>query len=398
MSRRSLGARLSLEPARVKSNGVAQRAVWVIRDGRRKISTGFSPETCRSAGDPRLQQALANYIAGARKASRESRRHPSAVFVADVISIYLQDVACNAARPREVGQRAKKLLAWWGNKTLADVNGKACRDYVEHRANKSARRELEDLRAAINHHRREGLCSEVVEVVLPPRSPSRERWLTRSEAATLIWAAYRYREIQKGVPTDRRSRRHVARFILIGIYTGTRAGAICAAAMQPTLGRPWIDLERGVFYRRAVGGQETKKRQPPIKLPGRLLAHLRRWKRLRLCHRFAIEWNGDPAKGIEKAFARACADAKLIGVTPHTLRHTAASWGMQNGADHGALADYLGMTVEMLRRVYGHHDPDYLADARDAIVGRRVRRISDRNDATNHEQTSDKVIKIYGNH
>ena len=46
----------------------------------------------------------------------------------------------------------------------------------------AARRELEDLRAAINHYRREGLCSEVVSVVLPSRPPARERWLTRSEA------------------------------------------------------------------------------------------------------------------------------------------------------------------------------------------------------------------------
>jgi hypothetical protein len=30
-----------------------------------------------------------------------------------------------------------------------------------------ARRELEDLRSAINHHRTEGLCSELVGVALP---------------------------------------------------------------------------------------------------------------------------------------------------------------------------------------------------------------------------------------
>jgi len=34
----------------------------------------------------------------------------------------------------------------------------------------AARRELEDLRSAINYHRREGLCSEIVSVVLPERS------------------------------------------------------------------------------------------------------------------------------------------------------------------------------------------------------------------------------------
>jgi hypothetical protein len=46
--------------------------------------------------------------------------------------------------------------------------------------------ELEDLRAGINHHRREGLCNKIVEVVLPPERPPRERWLTRPEAARLI--------------------------------------------------------------------------------------------------------------------------------------------------------------------------------------------------------------------
>src|SRR5207253_10900666 len=66
------------------------------------------------------------------------------------------------------------------DRTLADVNGTNCRAYVEYRTAQSwrsakpaktgrasrivtaaaARRELEDLRAAINHHRREGLCSE----------------------------------------------------------------------------------------------------------------------------------------------------------------------------------------------------------------------------------------------
>ena len=39
----------------------------------------------------------------------------------------------------------------------------------------AARRELEDLRSAINHHRPEGLCSEFVSVVLPEKSASRER-------------------------------------------------------------------------------------------------------------------------------------------------------------------------------------------------------------------------------
>jgi hypothetical protein len=64
--------------------------------------------------------------------------------------------------------------------------------------------------------------------VLPPERPARERWLTRSEAARILWAAWRYREIQKGKRTDRRSRQHIAKFILVALYTGTRAGSYAA--------------------------------------------------------------------------------------------------------------------------------------------------------------------------
>ncbi|MGZ9106077.1 MAG: ABC transporter permease, partial [Rhodoplanes sp.] len=158
-----------------------------------------------------------------------------------------------------------------------------------------------------------------------------------------------------------------------------------------------INLDTGAFYRRADGQRETKKRQPPIRLPDRLLAHIRRWKRKGLCHKHVVEWNGDPVARIVKAFRRAVADAGLDSeVTPHTLRHTAASWGMQNGADHGELADYLGMTIETLRRVYGHHDPNYLSDARDAIV--RKPNFTERLKATKQEQTSSGIAKLYRNH
>ena len=73
---------------------------------------------------------------------------------------------------------------------------------------------------------------------------------------------------------------HVARFILVGLYSGTRSAAICRASFQPAIGRGYVDVERGVFHRRARGAKETNKLQPPAPISDRLLAYLRRWNRL----------------------------------------------------------------------------------------------------------------------
>ena len=99
-----------------------------------------------------------------------SSRAPSQVRIADVLNIYAQDVAPKHARPYETAHRLNALAEYWGDRPLSAVNGKTCRDYVEHAGSQAAaRRHLEDFRAAIIHHRREGLCSEIVEVVLPTR-------------------------------------------------------------------------------------------------------------------------------------------------------------------------------------------------------------------------------------
>lgn len=281
--------------------------------------------------------------------------------------MYVTDKAPSHARPDETAIRVETLSRFFGDKTLADINGDLCQAYVDQRGREAAaRRELEDLRAAINHHRQQGYCSEIVSVALPDRVPARERWLTRSEAARLIWAAWTYREVQKGQNTERRSRKHVAKFALIGFYTGTRSAAICSAALSQQEGRAWIDLENGVYYRRAPGARKTKKAQPPCRISHRLLAHLRRWKANG--QTYAVEFNGKPVGSVRKAFERTVKAAGLEGkVTPHTLRHTAATWLMQNGANPWDAADYLGMTEETLINVYGHHHPDHQDRAREVF-------------------------------
>ena len=111
-------------------------------------------------------------------------------------------------------------------------------------------------------------------------------------------------------------------------------------------GRSFVDLERGIFYRKAIGKRATKKRQPPAPVPPRLLAHMRRWSRQKLIADCFVEFNGKPVASVKKGFKTAVRLAGLAGrVTPHTLRHTAATWLMQRGVPVWEAAGFLGMSA-----------------------------------------------------
>ncbi|MBS0248420.1 MAG: site-specific integrase [Proteobacteria bacterium] len=374
MSRTSKGARLYLRPARRDKNGkIREKATWIIRDGEKYISTG-----CARPEIDEAEEKLRRYLAEKYEPNRVER-DIEAISIADVLSIFIDDCRDSQKNKRTFDGRMDRLNRWWGSKTLAEINGRTCRDFVKARKAKGgARRDLEDLRAAVNHHAKEGYHRGVVRVTLPAKGPPRERWLTRSEAARLIWACWRAREIQtrgrgkhkgKKLPTKKYPLRHLARFLLIGLYTGTRATSIAAAAPFRAIGRSYVDLERGVFYRLPEGETETNKRQPAVPVPPRLLAHMRRWKNKKLIARSFVEWNGNDVKSVKTAFKHAVRIAGLSGkVTAHTLRHTAATWLMQAGVDPWQAAGYLGMSVETLLRVYGHHHPDHLADAVEGIT------------------------------
>ena len=419
MPRRAAGARLWPKPAEHNPDGsLRKRAVWIIRDGKINVGTGCPvvlelPDRGRGAAEP----ALAEYLTAKHNPAREEDRALHEILVTDVLTVYAEDRAPKQARPEKCAARLIQLGAWWEGKRVSEVNGKSVRAYGTWRkkaAWKSARpdrtgnkprtvtdagvrRELEDLQAALNWYLKEGHMRATVKVPLPPKSPSKERYLERVEAARLLRTMLHMPEMQlrhrgpdkgKVVATSKRPARHLARFLLVGIYTGTRAGAICSAGFAPAEGRGWIDLQRGVFHRRRIGAAETKKRQPPVRLPKRLLAHIRRWARTPrkdgTMPEFVVEFRGKPVGEVNKGFAAVVAAAGLgPDVTPHTLRHTCATWMMLNGVDLWQAAAFLGMTVQMLEKVYGHHRPDFQAEAAGALdkAGRRATETLDIEDA-----------------
>jgi integrase len=169
----------------------------------------------------------------------------------------------------------------------------------------------------------------------------------------------------------RTRRRHAARFIIIGLYSARREGTIRRTQWFANTTGPWFDLERWVYHGRGSEERRTKKRRPPAKVANRLRPHLARWHRMdaalserlgRPVTHVVHKFDGTPlVDKIKTGWNGILADAGLDrDVVRHVLRHTAATWIMQSGPRNlWEAAGFLGMTMEMLEDVYGHHHPDF---------------------------------------
>src|SRR6516165_12589546 len=76
-------------------------------------------------------------------------------------------------------------------------------------------------------------------------SEQRKRHLNRSEVAALLAGALGWD--RRGVRHRTKINRHLARFILIALYTGTRHDAILRLRWVPNTDSGWIDLVSGVM-------------------------------------------------------------------------------------------------------------------------------------------------------
>jgi integrase len=413
MPRKAKGARLYLRQGRRDSiTGRVRPSQYFIRDGAREIGTGCRPERLSDA-----ERALSEYIAAKWQPaapSADDRRDPAKVLVADVLALYAVEKAPKlASDPKSTAGFIKHLLAWWGSRTLADVKRSTCLAYVVHRtsmtnsrakagpdrpaprqvSDQTARRELETLSSAIGYWNGENTLTTRPIVTLPDRPESPRDALTRSEAASLLWAALGWRKASDGTwrrlgLSQRANRAHLRRAIVIGLYTGSRPAVTRTLLWGESATSPWVDLDAGVIYRRGRDVREQRtKRTPVVKLPSRLLAHMRRWRRLdrereaqlrlrdpdRVLNSVLHHGNAPLAGKIRTGFEGCVRDAGLNPeISPHWLRHTAATWLMENGVDPWTASGFLGMTVTTLEKHYGHHRPDYQIGAAGSFSRRRV--------------------------
>lgn len=227
-----------------------------------------------------------------------------------------------------------------------------CRAYAEARFRQGIKpgtviTNLVVLRAACSWAVKERWLDRAPHIEIPKKPDPKDRWLSAEEARALIAAT---------------TAPHIRLFVTLALHTAARTAAI--------LDLEWHQVNERFIDFNPPGRARTRKGRAVVPMNADL------WQALSAARAgamtgYVIEWAGERVHSIKTGFRAAVRTARLPGVTPHTLRHTAATWMVQAGVPIPKVANYLGhKDSRTTERVYGHHAPDYLREASAAIVAR----------------------------
>lgn len=311
--------------------------VWSEGRASRRVSTGTSDR--REA-----ERQLARFEA-------LKARPPETFDINELCDAYLEDRKPVVASYATLDHSLKPIREHFGLLHPNYVNKALVRGYVAKRRRMGRRdgtidRELRTLRQVLKFGVADEWMDKEPKVESPGGAPARQRWLTRIEADKLLNACVEP---------------HVRLFILLGIHTGARARTI----LELTWDR--VDMERGlVIYPPASERSRKKTAIVPI---NRVLKPALETAREFAQSDWVIEFRGKSVARITKGFTEALRRSGIAHCTIHDLRRTCASWMLQDGNSFDLVAAYLGDTPEMIRRVYGQFQPEWLRAGAESLEG-----------------------------
>jgi integrase len=350
--------------------------VWYITWSARVPGSSKSRSQRRSTGArdrKTAEEVMAAFILEKNAVERRDVDMP----VSFVLDDYWNNHACRVESAGRIVAVLQHLKTHFGTLAPNEVTAEVVASYVGKRrtgaigrpsGDGTLRRELGVLIAALNFAVRARKLDpgKVPYIALPPDPAPKDRWLERDEAERLR-AACMQRRIYQGVPNLR-----LRLFVEIALNTAARRGAI--------EGLKWsqVDMNRGIIDFNPPGRRQTAKRRAKVPISDTLRPWL--WKA-------KDKWPDEEyvlgkCASIKAAFLRAADDAGLqppripanstpaekeayrrLRVTPHTCRHTWATWAAQSGVSMDRIAAVLGDTVNTVVKKYVHWSPDYLRDA-----------------------------------
>jgi integrase len=295
-----------------------------------------------------------------------------------------------------IGYAWKNLQSYFGASTLKHMNQMLVDGYIDGRrwlpnrhtglltkiGRKSKditiRRELATLTAALN------FCAtaaggrligkaDIETIAMPHPGQPRDRWLTEQEMQALLGAAARSRrqtaeERAAGKPA-RMSR--VERFLWLALFTAARKQAI----LDLTWDR--VHFDTGVIHYEVPGRQRTKKRRASVPIATQLrvvleAAYAERTGPYVLDHKGDTLWSSIQFVAMAAGLSgqdkvKRGASPKASGISPHVLRHTAATHMARRGVPLWIIAKILGNTLAMVEKVYAKWVPENPAGTVDLI-------------------------------
>ena len=388
--------------------------VLYIRDGKKEMTLRLPPSRMADA-----QTLLALYIS--KKDAEErgivgSRHKP----VAEVLDEYLASIRPSRDAPQsqhdryvDAKSRVGTLKIFFGDATLKDVKRAMCLEFADWRVEQpdgrfrlgnplakkvsesTAREDLQVLKRAIGLCVDENKLNWSPNVYVPPNCQPRTRWLRRIEVARLLWAIRGRvwdretndwktetiidadgREVTRRFlhpPEVVAQRRQMVRFLYLGLYTGTRNEALRELQWIVSDEGGCIDVENGIIHRRGFGRDpNVGKPRYSSKMGIKIAAMTRRWREADLVRGVAHVFHqpdGQPYLTSPDWYWKMIKADAAIGreVTPHTLRHTAATWLRAMQCDVRLCADVLGMSIEAAVKIYGQWTMEGQQEAADML-------------------------------
>ena len=289
---------------------------YIYADGRRyRVSTKCTDKAAASIEAVRLQRESVD-------------PRPRSFTVNQTLAAYIVERTDWAERTAlRHGYSAAALDRVLGTHLTRQLTRTDLESYRATRPARSCEKELSFLFAALKAARRRGEVVPDLEQLRLPRlrrdTEQRMRWLTKTEVEQLT----------------AHLRSHRSEWVWLACYTGLRRSELNALAWAH------VDLDNALLR---VPGTKSKRSRRVIPLSQTILPMLRRRKA-----------EGLPPVRIWKSpyetLCNAASAAAIERVIPHDFRRTFASWLLQSGVGHHAIADLLGHEgMQLVRSVYAH--------------------------------------------
>lgn len=313
----------------------------------------------RSTGTPDREQAELVLAAFRLEVARGPEAKQDQVGLAGVLTDYYERHAKAKPSALQAKIAIDHLTRFFGIATVAAVTPATVDDYLAHRraeheakgraplSNDTLIRELTVLNAALRRAVKHRHIVSAPRVDKPPPAKPREKTIDRDEVARLLIAC--------GDDLWMRN------FVRLAFYTGARRNAILELQWSQ------VDLRHRLMTYALPSRLETNKRRATVPLAGALYTALVR-ARERAKGPYVIEDAGQPVTTVRWWFRKACKRAGLEGVTPITLRHSAATAMRRGNAKPWDVAGMLGHSRLSTTERYAKHDPEFLATALQATL------------------------------